>query len=121
LRLIIQEQEELYKELEELEHKLTIEKSEVIKSEIETQIRIIQEKLTTINKKITEFTNITKTYKETITQYKYRVYRVRPISVPDWKESFEMTAVLSDMGTDVFREKASLKVEEDLKAYYKSL
>ncbi|MBQ2600472.1 hypothetical protein II582_03765 [bacterium] len=50
-----------------------------------------------IKQSIVNITNSTRKYKETITQHRYRVYKVRPIPIPDWKESFEMTAVLSDM------------------------
>ena len=121
LLIIIHEQEILEKELEELEIKLAREKSESIKITIKEEIESIQKRLLIIKQNITEITKSTKLYRESIRQYRYRVYRVRPIPNPDWQESFEMSAVISDMWTDVFREKASLKVEEDLKAYYKSL
>jgi len=121
LILIIAEEEKLEKEIEELEIRLQTEKSENIKIEIEERIKEVTQELLMVKQKIINITNITNTYKETITQHRYGIYKVRPIPIPDWKESFEMTAVLSDMWTDVFREKASLKVEEDLKAYYKSL
>jgi hypothetical protein len=36
-------------------------------------------------------------------------------------EGLQLNSVISDMGTDVFEEKAALKVEEELKQEYKNL
>ena len=82
-----------------MEIRLQTEKSENIKIEIEERIKEVTQELLMVKQKIINITNITNTYKETITQHRYGIYKVRPIPmpVPDWKESFEMTAVLSDM------------------------
>ena len=73
------------------------EKSEYIKITIEEEIKKIQQKLVILKQSIVDITNSTKIYKETIKQYRYAIYKVRPIPIPDWQESFEMNAVLSDM------------------------
>jgi hypothetical protein len=75
-------------------------RTESMRIEIERKITMIQTKLTIINQKITEITNVTKRYKETITQEKYMIIKVRKkttIFPPIPQHPFEMTAVLSDM------------------------
>jgi hypothetical protein len=75
-----------------------------------------------ISQKYTKFEQFIHTYKSRTTIKKYKIFQIipsGPISVPN--KPFEMTSVISDMGTDVFKEKAALKVEEELKRQYKSL
>ena len=123
LEAIIHEQEILLVELTELEEKLRIAKSKKEKIEIEEKIKIINEKLTIISQKITEFTTIIREYKQTIRVRRYRLYSVTAFSHtwPVPTKWLELNSVISDMWTDVFREKAALKVEEELKRRYKSL
>lgn len=116
---IIEEQKNLLAELESLEALLTTAKTKEEKIKIEEEIRIINERLTIISQKITEFESFIQIYKsrETITKYKiFQIIPIDPIPVPN--KPFEMTSAISDMGTDVFKEKAALKVEEELKRQY---
>ena len=122
LTLIIEEWEALLVELTELERNLTIAKTEEERIEIKKKIKIINKKLVIISQKYTKFEEFIHIYKSRIVTKKYSIYQIvpiEPIPVPD--EPFKMTSVISDMGTDVFREKAALKVEEELKRQYKSL
>ena len=120
LEAIIHEQEILLAELTELEIKLRNAGTSWEKIKIKERIKIINKQLTIISKKITEFTTIIREYKETITVRRYRIYSVTAFwAIPT--KGLQLNSVISDMWTDVFREKAALKVEEELKRQYKSL
>ena len=106
-------------ELTELERKLIIAKTEEEKIEIKRKIRFINQSLVIISQKYTKFEQFIHIYKSKTKITKYSIFQIvpiEPIPVPD--EPFKMTSVISDMGTDVFREKAALKVEEELKRQY---
>lgn len=121
LLIIIHEQEELEAELERLETKLQTERSESIKIIIEEQIKIIQQKLLIIKQSISNIINYIKIYRETIRKDRYAIIKVREVVIPNpTPVDYNMNAVISDMWTDVFKEKATLKVEEWLKQDYKN-
>ena len=44
-----------------------------------------------------------------------------PVPVPSTPEDLELNAVISDMGTDVHRERVSFETEEELREKYKNL
>ena len=122
LTIIIEEWEALLVELTELEESLRTEKEEKIKLTIKQRIEEINKKLIIISQKYTKFEQFIHVYKSKTKITKYSIFQIvpiEPIPVPD--EPFEMTSVISDMWTDVFKEKAALKVEEELKRQYKSL
>ena len=121
---IIEEQETLLVELEELERRLIIAKTSGEKQKIEREIRIINKKLVMISQRITKFESFIQIYKSkvTIRKYSYSIYRAIPLEIPvaptEW---LQLNSVISDMGTDVFKEKAALKVEEEIKRQYEWL
>ena len=117
---LIEEQEQLIIELETLERLLIVATSEEEKIRIREQIRIINKKITIISKKITEYEHEIQIYKERITTRRYRIYQAAQ-STPVPSQGLQLNSVISDMWTDVFEEKAALKVEEQLKQEYKNL
>ena len=122
LNILIEEWETLLIELTELEKELENTDVEEEKVKIKKRIETINQKLIVISQKYTKFEQFIHTYKSRTTIKKYKIFQIipsGPIPVPN--KPFEMTSVISDMGTDVFKEKAALKVEEELKRQYKSL
>ena len=122
LNLLIEEWEALLVELTELEKKLIIAKTGEEKAKIKEKIKIINQKLVIISQKYSEFEQFIHIYKSKTTIKNYKIFQIIPLGpniIPN--QPFEMTSVISDMGTDVFKEKAALKVEEQLKRQYKSL
>ena len=117
---LIEEQEILIKELETLERLVVVATTEEEKIRIREQIRIINRKITIISKKITEYEHEIQIYKERVTTRRYRIYQAVQIT-PVPSEGLQLNSVISDMWTDVFEEKAALKVEEQLKQEYKNL
>ena len=120
LLIIIHEQETLEADLAKLEIKLREAETGGEKIKIEEEIKIIKEKLITISKEITKCVTVMRERKETVTERRYRIYSATPTEVIP-TEGLQLNAVISDMWTDVFREKAALKVEEEIKRQYKSL
>ena len=118
LNILIEEWDALLKELTELEESLRIEKEEQIKLTIKQRIEEINQKLVIISQKYTRFEQFIHTYKSRVTIKKYKIFQIVPGNIPVPNKPFEMTSVISDMGTDVFREKAALKVEEEIKRQY---
>ena len=119
---LIEEQEELIRELETLERLVIVATTEEEKIRIREQIRIINKKITIISKRITEYEHEIQIYKERVTTRRYRIYQAAqatPVPVPS--QGLQLNSVISDMWTDVFEEKAALKVEEQLKQEYKNL
>ena len=122
LNILIEEWETLLIELTKLEKELENTDVEEEKVKIKKRIETINQKLIMISQKYTKFEQFIHTYKSRTTIKKYKIFQIipsGPIPVPN--KPFEMTSVISDMGTDVFKEKAALKVEEELKRQYKSL
>ena len=117
---LIEEQEILIKELETLERLVVVATTEEEKIRIREQIKIINRKITIISKKITEYEHEIQIYKERVTTRRYRIYQAVQIT-PVPSEGLQLNSVISDMWTDVFEEKAALKVEEQLKQEYKNL
>ena len=117
---IIEERESLLIELETLEATLIKVKTKEERIEIKEKISIINKRLKVITQTYTRFEEFVHIYREKITTRKWTVYRITPIwgPTPQW---LELNSVISDMGTDVFREKAALKVEEEIKRQYDRL
>ena len=99
-------------ELNKEDHEIIKKKLELIKSEIMK----LHEKMDALKKKIDECCEEKKP-EPTPTPIPIPT----PIPEPIKTEDMELNAVISDMGTDVHRERVSLETEEELKAYYKGL
>jgi hypothetical protein len=109
-------------ELNDLEKELQKTNIKEEKTKIKERIEIINKKLIIISQKYTKFEEFIQTHKTKVTTKKYSIFQATQATpIPTPNKPFEMTSVISDMGTDVFKEKAALKVEEELKRQYKSL
>ena len=117
---LIDEQDILIRELETLQRLINVAKTEEEKVRIREQIRIINQKITIISKKITEYEHEIQIYKERSTSRRFRIYQAEEFT-PVPSDGLKLNSVISDMWTDVFEEKAALKVEEQLKQEYKNL
>ena len=122
LTIIIEEWNALLEELNDLEKELQNTNIKEEKTKIKERIEIINKKLIIISQKYTKFEEFIQTHKTKVTTKKYSIFQATQATpIPTPNKPFEMTSVISDMGTDVFKEKAALKVEEELKRQYKSL